>query len=80
MQKDSEQGAAAPIEARHWIDGEWLRSARTGDSVDPATGRIIGRYHDGGAEEAELAWPSRRPRAPSGTTAGPPIRSAARWR
>ncbi|XHO75419.1 Gamma-aminobutyraldehyde dehydrogenase [Burkholderia gladioli] len=55
MQKDSEQGAAAPIEARHWIDGEWLRSARTGDSVDPATGRIIGRYHDGGAEEAELA-------------------------
>lgn len=55
MQKEGEQGAAAPIEARHWIDGEWLRSARAGDSVDPATGRIIGRYHDGGAEEAELA-------------------------
>ncbi len=39
--------------ARHWIDGEWLDSAEAGESVDPATGEVFGRYPKGGAPEAE---------------------------
>ncbi|MFD7691599.1 aldehyde dehydrogenase family protein [Streptomyces sp. NPDC059781] len=35
--------------ARHWIDGEWVGSARTCDSVDPATGEVIGTYADADA-------------------------------
>src|SRR5580704_2286235 len=31
---------------RHWIDGEWVGSARTRDSIDPATGQVIGTYAD----------------------------------
>ncbi|MGW4809214.1 aldehyde dehydrogenase family protein [Kitasatospora sp. NPDC004272] len=41
--------------ARHWIDGEWVDSARTSESIDPATGETIGRYADGGAEEGRRA-------------------------
>ncbi|MFC8448116.1 aldehyde dehydrogenase family protein [Kitasatospora sp. NPDC057223] len=37
--------------ARHWIDGEWVGSARTSESVDPATGETIGRYAEAGVEE-----------------------------
>ncbi|MGN6317813.1 aldehyde dehydrogenase family protein [Trinickia sp.] len=55
MQLESEQGVPAQVEARHWIDGQWASSARTGKSVDPATGRVIGTYHDGGEQEARLA-------------------------
>ncbi|ROR46373.1 aldehyde dehydrogenase family protein [Kitasatospora cineracea] len=41
--------------ARHWIDGEWVDSARTSESIDPATGETIGTYADGGAEEGRRA-------------------------
>lgn len=41
--------------ARHWIGGRWLDSAEHGDSIDPATGTVIGRYAKGGRAEAELA-------------------------
>lgn len=41
--------------ALHWIDGKLLDSARHRESIDPATGRAIGIYADGGAEEAQLA-------------------------
>ena len=41
--------------ARHWIDGAWLDSAESGDSVDPATGETFGRYPKGGRLEAERA-------------------------
>jgi betaine-aldehyde dehydrogenase len=41
--------------ARHWIGGEWVDSERHGDSVNPATGEIIGRYAQGGAAEAQRA-------------------------
>lgn len=51
----SEVEAVAQVEARHWIDGEWAASSQVGESFNPATGRKIGTYHDGGAIEAERA-------------------------
>ncbi len=44
--------AAQLLTARHWIDGEWVDSADRLDSIDPATGKIIGHYANGGAAEA----------------------------
>lgn len=41
--------------ALHWIGGKLLDSAQHRESIDPATGRVIGLYADGGAEEAQLA-------------------------
>ncbi|GIF47317.1 betaine-aldehyde dehydrogenase [Asanoa ferruginea] len=41
--------------ARHWINGKWVDSARHGDSVNPATGEVVGHYADAGQEEAEQA-------------------------
>lgn len=41
--------------ALHWIDGEWIDSAKHTDSIDPATSEVIGTYADGGREEAEKA-------------------------
>ena len=41
--------------ALHWIDGEWLDSAKHTDSIDPATSEVIGTYADGGKEEAVKA-------------------------
>ncbi|WP_414447948.1 aldehyde dehydrogenase family protein [Burkholderia sp. 22PA0099] len=80
MEIDKQQGGA-PIEARHWIDGEWVGSARTGESVNPATGRPIGIYHDGGAEEAAraVAAAARAFRDPS-WTADPQRRAVALMR
>ncbi|MFC3376069.1 aldehyde dehydrogenase family protein [Rugamonas sp. CCM 8940] len=46
--------------ALHWIDGEWLDSDQIGDSFNPATGELIGRYADGGAAEAGLAIAAAR--------------------
>ncbi|MCA3837115.1 aldehyde dehydrogenase family protein, partial [Burkholderia sp.] len=44
---------AAPV--LNWIDGEWVDSPAHRDSVDPATGAVIGRYADGGEPEARAA-------------------------
>lgn len=41
--------------ARHWIDGEWAGSARACDSVNPATGEVIGTYTDADAELGQQA-------------------------
>jgi len=41
--------------ARHWIGGEWLDSGEHRESINPATGEVIGRYVNGGRKEAELA-------------------------
>ena len=30
--------------ARHWIDGGWRDSTAHKDSINPATGEVIGRY------------------------------------
>jgi betaine-aldehyde dehydrogenase len=41
--------------ALQWIDGNWSDSPEHGDSVDPATGRVIGHYAQGTAEDARRA-------------------------
>ncbi|CAB3753571.1 aldehyde dehydrogenase family protein [Paraburkholderia humisilvae] len=41
--------------ARHWINGQWRDSETHRDSINPATGKTIGSYAIGGAEEAEAA-------------------------
>ncbi|MEI9849803.1 MAG: aldehyde dehydrogenase family protein [Sphingomonas sp.] len=48
--------------ARNWIGGEWADSAggRTADAVDPASGEVIGRFADGGAEDAAAAIAAAR--------------------
>lgn len=40
---------------RHWIDGEWFGSSRTSDSIDPATGEVIGTYAEADAEVGKAA-------------------------
>lgn len=41
--------------ARHWINGDWRDSASHRDSVNPATGEVIGRHALAGEEEAREA-------------------------
>jgi len=41
--------------ARHWIGGEFVTSGSQQDTINPATGEVIGSYEDGGAEEAQRA-------------------------
>jgi len=41
--------------ARHWIDGGWRDSAEHKDSINPATGEVIGRYALAGEDEAREA-------------------------
>lgn len=41
--------------ARHWIGGEWADSAKTSDSVNPATGEVIGSYADADAGVGQAA-------------------------
>ncbi len=41
--------------ARHWIGGEWVSTGVEKHSINPATGRVIGTFHDGGADAAQAA-------------------------
>ena len=41
--------------ARHWIDGHWRDSAEHRESINPATGEVIGRYARAGEDEAREA-------------------------
>ena len=41
--------------AGHWIGGNWVTTGAPGESVDPATGSVIGHYVKAGADEAEQA-------------------------
>ena len=34
--------------AEHWIGGEWVGSGTVSESVNPATGAVLGRWADGG--------------------------------
>jgi aminomuconate-semialdehyde/2-hydroxymuconate-6-semialdehyde dehydrogenase len=49
-------------EIRHFIDGELVASSngRTYENVDPATGRAVGRVHEGGREEVDRAVAAAR--------------------
>jgi betaine-aldehyde dehydrogenase len=44
-----------PKVALHWIDGGWVDSGEYHDSVNPATGEIIGSFSMGTPKEAEAA-------------------------
>jgi len=58
--------------AKPWIDGRWPDAPQHRDSVDPATGEVIGRYAVGGREEAskDRTTAEDRPHEPSGEIAG----------
>ena len=45
----------ATVIARHWIGGCWRDSADHRDSINPATGELIGRYALAGEDEARAA-------------------------
>ncbi|MDT4913692.1 MAG: betaine-aldehyde dehydrogenase [Pseudonocardiales bacterium] len=44
----------------HWIDGEWVDSPTVSESVNPATGAVLGRWADGGEAEARAAIAAAR--------------------
>ncbi|WP_206243956.1 aldehyde dehydrogenase family protein [Novosphingobium terrae] len=44
----------------HWIGGEWLHAGPLRDSIDPATGAVIGQYHDASVEVAQQAIATAR--------------------
>ncbi|CAL9324703.1 aldehyde dehydrogenase family protein [Streptomyces sp. SudanB66_2053] len=46
--------------ARHYIDGQWRDSKKRSESVNPATGEVLGTFADGGAEEATAAIDAAR--------------------
>jgi betaine-aldehyde dehydrogenase len=52
-------GSGADI-AQHWIDGEWTGSDSVSESINPATGEVLGRWADGGEAEARAAVAAAR--------------------
>ena len=36
----------------HWIGGDWVGSDSLSESINPATGEVLGRWADGGETEA----------------------------
>ncbi len=55
--------------ARHWIDGQWVSSSRVRSSTNPSDGEVIGRFADGGADEARAAIAAARQAFDTGTWA-----------
>jgi betaine-aldehyde dehydrogenase len=51
----SARGEPSGRTALHWIGGWWLDSGEHLESINPATGEVIGGYALGGRREAELA-------------------------
>lgn len=45
----------AKAEAMHWIRGEWLADGQCRESIDPATGEVIGYFHDAPVATMQLA-------------------------
>jgi betaine-aldehyde dehydrogenase len=46
--------------AKHWIGGEWIGSGAVSESINPATGEVLGRWADGGEAEARAAIAAAR--------------------
>jgi betaine-aldehyde dehydrogenase len=46
--------------AKHWIDGQWADSDEHRESVNPATGEVIGSYAMAGPKEAQAAIEAAR--------------------
>ncbi|MEU3186304.1 aldehyde dehydrogenase family protein [Streptomyces sp. NPDC006923] len=49
-----------PVHARNLIDGAWTDSAKSTESLNPATGAVLGTFADGGADEARAAIDAAR--------------------
>jgi hypothetical protein len=43
------------LHAKNWIGGDWVDSPTRLNSIDPATGEVIGSYADRSADEASRA-------------------------
>ncbi|WP_405986060.1 aldehyde dehydrogenase family protein [Streptomyces sp. NBC_00872] len=48
------------VHVRNLIDGVWTDSGTIGESLDPATGEVLGTFADGGADEARAAIDAAR--------------------
>jgi Aldehyde dehydrogenase family len=46
--------------ARHWINGEWVDAKQRAESINPATGEVIGIYTEAGEAEATRAIAAAR--------------------
>ena len=46
---------ASQLSAHHWIDGEWVNAQVQAQSINPATGEVIGSYTEAGEAEAKAA-------------------------
>jgi betaine-aldehyde dehydrogenase len=46
--------------AEHWIGGVWIGSDAVSESINPATGEVLGRWADGGETEARAAIAAAR--------------------
>jgi betaine-aldehyde dehydrogenase len=46
--------------AKHWIDGEWVESDTVSESINPATGDVLGQWEDGGESEARASIAAAR--------------------
>ena len=44
----------------HWIGGEWVGSDSVSESINPATGEVLGQWADGGETEARAAVAAAR--------------------
>jgi acyl-CoA reductase-like NAD-dependent aldehyde dehydrogenase len=55
--------------ARHWIDGAWVASDSVSSSTNPSNGEVLGRFADGGAQEARAAIAAARRAFDTGTWA-----------
>lgn len=51
----SARGEPGGRTALHWIGGWWPDAGEHRESINPATGEVIGSYVMGGCKEAELA-------------------------
>src|SRR5580658_673676 len=45
---------------KHWIDGQWIGSETVSESINPATGAVLGTWADGGEAEARAAIAAAR--------------------
>jgi betaine-aldehyde dehydrogenase len=57
---DAPAGPRNPDVAEHWIDGEWVGSDSISESINPATGAVLGKWADGGEVEARAAVAAAR--------------------
>src|ERR1700740_1903139 len=57
--RTASNGSGADV-AKHWIDGEWVGSETVSESINPASGEVLGRWADGGEVEGRAALAAAR--------------------